>query len=178
MKLEKIQVIIDNICQNNIASENDIGILFVFLRPQFSKDIILLDISNFITHSEGRTRGASFEHIYSFVKSLISTSKNGGSILGLSPIFIGDDVINRLAVVLIRIGIIFDRQVLLTRKDLIIDNLQRLMKGTEFVFDEPEVVKCFTQRDGDKMYFCINPMVNTALIKMHPGMTIRGRLFE
>jgi hypothetical protein len=178
MKIEKIQKIISNICENKSTTESDIGLLFVFLRPQFSKDKILLDISNFITHSEGRTKGASFDHVYTFVKSLISTSKSGGTILGLPPLFKSEDVIERFSNVLEKMGILFDKQLLMNQKELVIDNLQKLMTGTEFEFTEPEVVKCYTLKERNKMFFCMNPLVNTALIKMPPTMTIRGHLFD
>ena len=177
MKTEQIQELITKISKSNFNS-SDVAVLFIFLRQVFSQDPILLDIANFIAHSEGRTRGESFDSTYRYVDQFILVSKQGGSIKGLSPVFKREDVINRLIRVIKKNNFNLDEKEFHTQKDSIINQMHYLMKETELKLPQPEVVKCYLKRLGNKMKLCLHLNLKEAFIIISPSACIQIDLFD
>lgn len=177
METEKIQLITNKICEGNFSA-SDVGILFVWLRPALvAQDPILLDIANFVAHSEGRTKGISFEHVHSYVKNFITVSEKGGTIYGRPPVFKGDEVIQRLVNILKKINLDFDENKFSAQRGLIVEHLLWLMEETKFTFNDPKVVRCYLKRAGSGMMFCLQVNLKSPFIKMSPGAVIQCDLF-
>ncbi len=177
MKTEKIQEIINKITDGNFTC-SDIGLLFVWLRPCFSKDQILLDLSNFITHSDGRDRGVSFNHIFTFVNNFLSVSERGGQIRGLPPVFLRDDVMRRLLIVLDNLKLKFEDEKIISQRDSFVDCLQKLIEETEFKIDDPRIIRCYIKRSESKMLFCMQADLKGPVIKMSPSASMCSNLFD
>ena len=107
MKEHEIQEITDNIIAG-VENKYEIGMLFIRLRPHVAKNPILLDISNFVAHYDGRDKGVSYDCVNEFVLSFLSASEKGGSIVANGPVFSSTDVMKNLISTLTKIGIKFD----------------------------------------------------------------------
>ncbi|MCX6738180.1 MAG: hypothetical protein NTY11_02075 [Candidatus Parcubacteria bacterium] len=177
MKTEKIQKILNKICTADFIC-SDVGLLFIWLRPSFSNDQILLDLSNFVAHSESRDRGVSFNHVNSFVMNFISVSEKGGTIFGRSAVFNKTDVIQRLITVLQTLGLIFENNKLFSQRDKLADCLQELIEETEFRFADPRIIRCYVKRSGRGMQFCLEADLKGPAIKMTPGASVCSDLFD
>lgn len=122
--------------------------MFILLRNFFSQDEILLDISNFVAHPEGRNKGKSFIYIHKFVIKFLTVFEEGGEIKINEPIFRRDDVINRLISVLKKLQLQFNDQEIIAQKETIIKYLQESIDNVDFQFDnEPRIIRCYTQKN-------------------------------
>ena len=143
----------------------------------FTQDPLLLDIANFVAHSEGRDRGVSFEHVHSYVKNFITVSEKGGTIYGLTPVFKVGEVIQRLGNILKKLNLNFDENKFSVQKDLIVERFLWLMEETEFQFNDPKVVRCYLKRAGSGMMFCLQMNLKGPVIKVPSGAVIQGDFF-
>jgi hypothetical protein len=177
MKTEKLSQLLEKICTGEFSS-SDVGLFLIWLRPAFDNDPILLDLSNFVAHSEGRDRGTSFNHVNSFVSNLLSVSERGGTLFGQPALFQKDDVMRRLINILQDYNLPFSRERFLAQAENFINSLQELMEETEFQFNDPRIVKCYVQRAGGGMRFCLQANLTGPFIKMSGSGSICSTLFN
>jgi hypothetical protein len=177
MRIEKLQKLVNEICAGDFTYAN-VALLFIWLRPAFSKDHILSDLSNFIAHSEGRDRGLSFDHVNAYVANVLVVSEKGGTIFGVPPIFNRVDVMNRLVSVMVMVGLKFDEISFRKQENSLISGIQAAMEETEFHIADSRVIRCFVKRSGEVMQFCLQANLNGPAIKMGPGATWCASLFS
>ena len=176
IKTNKICKIIDKICSGQFDS-SDTGMLFILLRPTFSHNMMLQDLSNFIAHGDKRDRGVSFDHINKFVKNILEVSEKGGTLVGLPPVFNKENVIEDLIKALNNLDLVIESNKIRAQKEKLIDNLLELMEESEFSFEDSRVIRVFLKRDGEKMLFCLNLDLKGPRIIISPFTSIHCNLF-
>lgn len=177
MKKHEIQEITDNILAG-IENKYEIGMLFIRLRPHVAKNPILLDISNFVAHYDGRDKGVSYNCVKKFVLAFLSASEKGGFIPANGPVFSSTDVMNNLISTLTKIGINFDTQDLLNKSDFLVEAIKSLITDTEFRFSDPRVYKCYVGRFNNSLRFCMRFNLKGPEIQSSPDAVISIDLFD
>ncbi len=170
----KRQKLVDKISNDNFSS-SDVGQLLVYLRGDFPDSQRLTELANFITHSEGRTRGLSHDYINDFITKLIATFENSGSITIPKQLFERNSVYEELIHVLKTMDIVNEVAKFRQQKDKFIEFLLELIDEVEIKLKETKVKHCSLIKDGSIMYVCFIIESKSFLFN---GVKQRVRLFD
>lgn len=123
--------------ENDTACCSDIALLFSLLRYGKTGEKRcepLFEIGSCFAHPEGKDQGESYKLIRDFGYNLIKFSKEGGTISGNKPPFEKLGIIRAIIHQLQINNIPFDEQIIISKKEIIIDCLIELLDGHPFVF--------------------------------------------
>lgn len=179
MKISKLQGVTQKICDGDFRAA-DVGLLLIWLRPSLnpSADPLLLDLSNFVAHSEGRDRGASFDYVNSYIKNLIAVSERGGTLVGRASLFTRADTIGLLIKKLKSINVAFDEQKLAAQGTKLIECIYELLEETDLKIEDPRIIRCYLKKTDQGVKFCIEANLIGPAIRLAPGAVWQCNFFD
>lgn len=158
-------------------SSNDVSVLMLNLRPHLKNKPILLDLSNFVAHAEGRNQGISWEYVNSYVENLLLISKHGGK-LKHKAVFKRAIVIKELSKLLKDLNLIRDKWQIVKYRKKLIDCLIDIVNETTYDLRNPNIVKCTVKRDKEGVNFCLNMTLTGPAITITPSLDWCCPLFD
>lgn len=174
----KLIKLIDKVSGGDYCN-SDAGLLLVWLRPYFNDHKLLKDLGDFIAHNvEKRFGGSSYLYIHSFVDNFIKISEKDGDLKFLGPVFDSKNVLDDLVEVIKKIHSGFDENNFRKQKDRLINEIIDFIDETEIEFTDPRVVRCYLEKNGQAILFCLNLDLNGPFIRRNPKAAIKVSLFS
>lgn len=165
-----------NLIYSGQYSNNDIAMLFVYLRDIDKSKGLIRELGDFIAHPT-RNCGPSHELISGYIKKIIEVSANGGTI-NSKRLASKDTIITGIIKLLAPLLNSFDEKQFRSRCEDIMGNLYKKLDGIEFTDIDPKVRKCFLKNQKNKVIFCFNLSLTQGRIQMGPEALWCNTLFD
>jgi hypothetical protein len=184
--MEKINTEIDkilNLIYDNKFNANDLAMLFIYSRQLKNADKIIVELGDFIAHSDTRIKGTGHNSILKYIVDIIDVSNKSGTIVGNRVIFHKTQIILSLIDLLEKNRSRFDKKKFVRRESKIIKYLFEKLDNITFEFQTKDTnnIKinfCYLKNNDDKISFCFNVVLEGKYIKTGPGMTWCNTLID
>lgn len=171
--LMDLQEVTDIICGGNFK-KNDVLAFMIKIRQLKPIDSLLVDLCDFLAHSEGRNKGESHRFVNLFLTEFINANENNVDIVIPTPLFNKNEVIQKILDHLSQFRLVVDQAAFTNFSDKFINYLLESLDGVKYKISNPKVKSCFIKKDGTEAFFCfqLQNISQQAIIRRDgPGKT-------